>query len=188
MHGRLRTRGLAVSVGVLSLVAASGCVIMASDFEPVVAGDVDLNRYAGLWFEIASIPSIASSFGRCTNTTATYTLQEDGTVRVFNLCFLDTFDGFPNFIFGTARAFDETNARLALRFDFGLFEAPYNILDVDPDYQWAIVGSGDDGLFFLSRTPQISDELYQDLLTRAEGFGYDTSRLLLTPQPDPNAG
>jgi apolipoprotein D and lipocalin family protein len=143
---------------------------------------VDLARYAGKWFEVASIPSIASAFGRCTNTTAIYTPQDDGTVRLFNECFLDRPDGAPLTIAGRARALDETNARLGILFDGWVTEATYNIIDLDPDYQWAVVGSGQSGLFILSRTPVLDATVYDDILSRLPLLGYDPDRLLATPQ------
>lgn len=178
------------SIAVLSLACmlnTLGCTSIGfpliGSFSDDVAENVDLTRYAGRYFEIASIPSVASAFGRCTNTTAEYTLQDDGTVRLFNQCFLDTFDGPASSIRGRARAVDETNARLAILFDGFLFEAPYNIIDLDPDYQWAVVGSGPDSLFILSRTPQLDEATFNEILGRLPGLGYDVERLQLTPQP-----
>ncbi len=161
-----------------------GCMTLADpeNLAPEVVEGVDLTRYAGKFFEIASIPSVASAFGRCTNTTATYTLQSDGTIRLFNECFLDRPDGIPLTIAGRARPLDDTNARLAILFDGALFERAYNIIDLDPDYAWAVVGASPNGLFILSRTPQLDPAVYADILSRLPALGYDLARLLLTPQ------
>jgi len=68
------------------LVAAAGCgVFGGSDHAPLeVVPSVDLTRYAGRWYEIASIPVSQQDGCRCT--VAEYTLQDDGTVRVVNTC------------------------------------------------------------------------------------------------------
>ncbi len=159
----------------------AGC--MEPVFNERVASGVDLARYAGLWYEIASIPSIASAGGRCTNTTAEYTLQDDGSVRLFNQCFLDRADGRALTIGGRARPIDQSNARLAIRFDFSFSDEAYNIIDLDTEnYQWAVVGSGADGLFILSRTTTLDPTIYAGILARLPGLGYDPARLLLTPQ------
>jgi apolipoprotein D and lipocalin family protein len=171
-----------VSVVAFSLAAlVTGC-LLEPDPSIEVVDSVDLTRYAGKYFEIASIPSIASANGRCVNTTAEYTLQADGTIRLSNECFLNNPDGRRLFIAGRARALDETNARLAILFDSSLMEEAYNIIDLDPDYQWAVVGSGPDGLFILSRTPTLDDQIFAAIVSRLPDLGYDPDRLLLTPQ------
>ncbi len=162
----------------------AGCGLMGGPeaLDQPVVEQVDLARYAGLFYEISSIPSVASANGRCTNTTATYTLQPNGTVRLFNECFLDRPDGIPLRISGSARARDASGARLAIRFDFSFFEAPYNIIALDPEYRWAVVGSGPDGLFVLSRTPTLDDATYAGILALLPELGYDPDSLQLTPQ------
>ena len=142
---------------------------------------VDLPRYLGTWYEIASYPQ---SFQKgCTGTTATYSLREDGLVRVENRCFKPDLDGELDTSEGRARVVDEkTNAKLEVSF-FGPFWGDYWIIDLGKDYEYAVVGHPSrDYLWILSRTPKMDESLYRDLVRRAEAQGYDERRLRRTKQ------
>jgi apolipoprotein D and lipocalin family protein len=139
---------------------------------------VDLGRYAGTWYEIASFPT---RFQRgCTATTATYGVRDDGRVSVRNRCVRD---GEEAGIEGVAWPIDDSNARLKVRF-FWPFTGDYQILALDPDYRWAVVGTPSRGyLWILARTPRIDDELYRELVAKAQAEGFEVARLVRTPQP-----
>ena len=89
---------------------------------PKTVPHVDLERYMGTWYDIASIPAIFSI--GCTNTQATYTLNEDSTVKVHNSA--KRF-GFTTEVIGTATAKDSTNAKLEVSFRPGR-ASPYWIV------------------------------------------------------------
>lgn len=147
---------------------------------------VDIPSYMGKWYEIASYPTFFNT--NCTATTATYTLQEDGTVRVVNECRVGDVTGPVSRIEGTARVVDtETNAKLKV--SFSLFpEGDYWIIDLDEEYQWAVVGDPRRStLFILSRTPTLDDDVYEGILSRLPEKCYDPEDLELTPQPEQNA-
>lgn len=157
----------------------SGCVSLF-DPPPVVA-EVDLSRYAGKWFEIASYPTAFQA--GCTGTTAEYGLRDDGSVSVLNTCFLDSLDGERNTIQGSARVADAAEpAKLLVTFG-GFFEAPYWIIGLDEQYEWAIVSDPTRSfLWILSRTPSLDDATFDAILMQVTELGYDTSRLRLTTQ------
>ncbi len=120
---------------------------------PAVAGplqsvaSVDLARYSGQWFEIASLPQ-SFQIG-CDCTTANYTPRDDGTVAVVNSC---RRLGFTTSVEGTATVVDaNTKARLAV--DFGRGDpGSYVVIGLDPEYRWAVVSSDDDrALWILAR-------------------------------------
>lgn len=171
------------SVAILSAsvcLGSFGCSALLDPLETVES--VDIERYAGKWYEIARYP-----FGPqagCTGTTAEYTPRDDGRVTVLNTCYLNSLDGEKQTIEGTARVVDEeTNAKLAVSF-FAFFEAPYWIIDLDPDYQWAVVGTPiRTNLWILSRTPTLDEATYTDILSRLPDKGFDPARLELTLQP-----
>lgn len=145
---------------------------------------VDIERYMGKWYEIASYPTFFNR--RCTATTAEYTLQDNGTVRVVNECRIGDPSGRVDRIEGTARVVnEETNAELKVSF-FIFGEGDYWIIDLQEDYQWAVVGDpARQTLFILSRTPTLEDDVYQDILNRVRAKCYDPDHLTLTPQvPD----
>ncbi len=143
---------------------------------------VDLARYVGTWYEIASFPQ---SFQRgCVATTATYTIRDDGDVDVLNRCRKDALDGPEKSARGRARVVDRaTNAKLEVGF-VRPFWGDYWIVDLGADYQWAVVGHpGRDYLWILARAPALQDATYQGILERLRAQGYDTSRLVRTLQP-----
>ena len=143
---------------------------------------VDLERYLGTWYEIASYPQ---RFQRgCTGTTATYTLRDDGDIDVLNKCHKDSLDGPEDLVEGKARVVDrKTNAKLEVSF-FWPFWGDYWIIELGHDYEYAVVGNPSrDYLWILSRTPALESNVYQDILSRIEGQGYPLERLERTPQP-----
>ncbi len=167
------------TLSVFMTVWLTGC-LSANPPLPVVAS-VDLTRYAGVWYEIARFPA---PFQRdCTGTTAEYTLQDDGTVRVVNRCRSGSLDGPERTIEGTARVLDPLEpAKLGVRF-FGPFEAPYWIILLDDEYQWAVVSEPTRTfLWILSRTPAIDDALLNELYVELVDLGFDPGRLESTPQ------
>jgi len=143
---------------------------------------VDLGRYAGTWYEIATIPQRFQK--DCVAVTATYTLRDDGTIAVLNKCRKKTLDGELKEAKGKAWVIDKkTNAKLKVQF-FWPFKGDYWIIELDVDYQYAVVGHpGRKYLWILSRTPQMGESIYQDLLRRVANKGYDLSLIKRTLQP-----
>jgi apolipoprotein D and lipocalin family protein len=148
---------------------------------------VDLSRYVGTWYEIASFPQ---SFTRgCTATTATYTVRPDGDIDVLNRCRKGSLDGEEDSALGRARVLDPvTNAKLEVSF-FRPFWGDYWVIDLADDYSYAVVGHPSrDYLWILSRTPTMEDATYRELLARLQAHGYETVRLVRTLQrPAPAA-
>lgn len=139
---------------------------------------VDLEQYAGRWYEISTIP-IRPQKG-CTCTYAEYSLSEKGYVKVYNHCIKN---GKVSDITGKAFVKDtSTNAKLAVQF-FWPFRGAYWIIELDQNYKWAIIGSPSrKNLWILSRTPQMDSTLYQSLLSKAKDKGFDTNLLVNTLQ------
>lgn len=166
-----------LSLPLVGLVAGCGVCFPPLD----VVEFVDLTRYAGKWYEIASYPQIFQA--GCTGTTAEYTLRDDGTVKVVNTCNTGSLDGPVNRIEGTARVADATtNAKLNVSF-FPPFEADYWIIDLGPDYEYAVVSDPSRrSLWILSRTPTLDDATYQGILDRVSAKGFDLDRLVRTLQ------
>jgi len=140
---------------------------------------VDLPRYAGTWYEIARFDH---SFERnLTHVTATYTLNDNGTVTVLNQ---GKKEGKASVAKGKARlAGKNTPGILKVRF-FGPFGGLYKIIALDTaGYQYSMITSGTRNyLWILSRTPRMDEAIYQSLLERAKGFGFDLSGLIRVPQ------
>ena len=143
---------------------------------------VDLNRYVGRWYEIASFPTWFQK--GCLGSTADYRLRPDGEIDVLNQC-RKAPDGVPDSARGRAWVTDPgTNAKLKVQF-FWPFRGDYWIIDLGRDYDYAVVGHpGRDYLWVLSRTPHMEDELYGRILERVRQKGYDPGRLVKTRPPD----
>ena len=172
--------------GLIGMLWAGGCASTTSERLHLPALEtvphVEVARYLGTWHEIASFPQ---SFQRgCTATTATYTLRDDGQLDVINRCRLGSPEGKTKEARGRARIVDRvTNAKLEVSF-FRPFWGPYWIIDLAPDYSYAVVGHpGRDYLWILSRSPTMSDETYQRIVARLRAQRYETSRLVRTVQP-----
>jgi len=147
---------------------------------PQTAPFVDLGRYAGRWFEISAIPQPFQA--GCTDTQANYTPQEDGTIQVVNRCVVWGPSGPPaeKMAEGVAVPLDDTGAVLSVDFGYGV-PGYYLILLVDPDYQWALVGSPDRGsLWILSRCTWLDPRIFDMLVAYAWGQGYPVDRLCRT--------
>ncbi|KOM40225.1 hypothetical protein LR48_Vigan04g042300 [Vigna angularis] len=162
---------------------------MAKEEMKVVKG-VDLKRYMGRWYEIASFPSrFQPKDGE--NSRATYTLNEDGTVHVLN----ETWSGGKRgYIEGTAYKADPKSdeAKLKVRFYVPPFlpiipvVGDYWVLFLDDDYQYALIGQPSRKcLWILCRQTNMDDAIYNQLVQNAISEGYDVSKLQKTPQSDP---
>lgn len=142
---------------------------------------VDLDKYAGKWYEIASYPQRFQK--GCHGTTATYTNSGQGYITVENSCNKKSLTGKQSYIRG--KAFVEKNsgnARLKVQF-FWPFSGKYWIIDLAEDYSYAVVSHPNRKyLWILSRSPQISESVYVQILSRLEKKGFDLLKLQKTEQ------
>jgi apolipoprotein D and lipocalin family protein len=162
------------------LAMLAGCRTTTAPLD--VVESVDLDRYAGQWYEIASYPQRFQK--GCVASKATYTLREDGRIQVINECRDGSLDGDLRRAEGVAWVVDpaESTAKLKVQF-FWPFSGAYWIIELDPDYRYAVVGHPSrDYLWILSRTPSMAPRVYDDLLARIAAHGYDLSRLEQTQQ------
>jgi apolipoprotein D and lipocalin family protein len=163
----------------LALLAVAACAGRGPE-PPAVASGVDLERYLGTWYEIASFPT---RFQRgCSHTRAHYARREDGRIAVRNECFRD---GAWDDAVGSAWQPGSDPARLRVRY-FWPFSAPYWILALGPDYRWALVGTPDRRfLWVLARRPALDEDAWQTALGEARARGFDPERLVRTVQSEP---
>lgn len=168
----------------LSIIASTLLTGTAADSrkdELQVVSAVDLSRYVGQWYEIARLPNRFQK--KCADSvTANYTLRSDGSIQVVNRC--RKASGEFTTATGKAKIVDKkTNAKLKVTF-FWPFYGRYWILDLGRNYEYAVVGEpGRDYLWILSRTPQIDEALYQELLAKMQARGFDATRMIRTAHP-----
>ena len=142
---------------------------------------VDVKRYMGAWFEIAKLPQRFEK--GLIGIKANYTLLPDGKVEVLNSGYKEGFNGKMKTIKGKAWVADTaTNAKLKVSF-FWPFTGNYWIIELGKDYEYAVVGDESRKyLWILSRTPQMDEALYNELLKRVQDRGFDVSKLEKVPQ------
>jgi apolipoprotein D and lipocalin family protein len=171
----------------LSLILFSLTTFAQATAEVKPVQSVDLNRYAGKWYEIAKYPNRFQK--KCVaNTTANYTRKDNGRIEVVNQC--KEQDGKINDAKGEAKIVDKnTNAKLKVRFAPGFLSflpfvwGDYWVIDLEPNYQYAVVGTPSrDYLWILSRTPQMDENTYQAILNRVREQGFDPNKLVKTLQ------
>ena len=140
---------------------------------------VDLKKYAGKWYEIATYPQFFQKGCHCT--TAEYTWTEHGYVIVENRCNKERVLGPVSYIKG--KAFVEAgsgNAKLKVQF-FWPFRGKYWIIELAEDYSYAVVSHPNKKyLWILSRTSTMEESLYQKILSSLQSKGFDLSKLQKT--------
>lgn len=153
--------------------------------EPTTVKSVDLEKYIGSWYEIAKIPNRFQS-DCAKNTTATYSMNEDGRIKVLNQC--TEVDGEVSSSEGVARIIDTvTNAKLEVSFVSFLgwrpFWGAYWVIGLEKNYQWAIVGHPEREYgWILSRTKLISEETKSKIFSILVANGYNPDDFEMTIQ------
>ena len=140
----------------------SGLPFLALSDEGDVVSFVEVGRYMGLWYEIATTPSFQQ--GSCYSTQAQYSFNElKGWVDVVNSCRIGSTSGNLQQIAGRAELVDlETQAKLNVIF-YGQI-SPYWVVALDgtegdAPYQWAVVSvPSKQSMWILSRTKQLTEE------------------------------
>jgi apolipoprotein D and lipocalin family protein len=171
-----RSRHFLVALPLLVALGLPATACAAEDVGSVP--QVDLGRYVGLWYEIASFPMFFQR--KCVgDTTAEYAEKDAGTISVRNRC--RTEDGFIE-AEGRATVVPETgNGRLKVSF-FWPFSSDYWIIGLDDEYRWALVGNPNRKyLWLLSRTPQLDAASVEKARDIAARQGFDLEKLRMTP-------
>lgn len=172
---------------IFSVVLLTACDVGVKQVGPPldVVSFVDLERYMGTWYEIARYPHRFQE--GCVGTTATYSLRDDGKVDVLNQCYKGKVDGELKEAHGKAWVVDSgTNAKLKVSF-FWPFTGDYWIIDLGARYEYAVVGHPDRRyLWILSRSPEMDDQLYNNIIEKLKTQSYDTGKLIRTIQMKKN--
>ena len=159
----------------LFLLGLAGCTSVPEGVTPVTGFESD--RYLGTWYEIARFDhSFEEGLSRVT---ATYSKREDGGIRVLNKGYdaatgeWDEAEGKAYFVS------DETTGHLKVSF-FGPFYASYVIAELDKDnYQYSLVTGPDRSyLWILARQPTLSQDVLDELLSKAKSLGYATDEFI----------
>lgn len=180
-----KTSIIVLAIGlIVSGFTFTNCNSQKSIIDKTVVKELDLERYLGTWYEIARYDH---RFERgLVGVTANYTMRDDGKIKVINSGYKESLSGTFSEAIGKAKIPDPKNntAKLKVSF-FWIFYGDYFVLELDTNYQWAIIGSSSDKyLWILSRTPQINEKLYNTLLGKLKTRGYDETKLIKVEQKE----
>ena len=152
----------------------SGCLTVPDGIEPV--DNFEINRYLGKWYEIARLDH---SFERGLEAvSAEYSLRDEGGIRVINSG-RNTDTQANQEAEGRAYFVEEPNLGYLKVSFFGPFFGSYVIFELDENYQYAfIAGNTTNYLWLLARTPEVSEEIVDQFISRATQLGFDTSQLI----------
>ena len=173
-------------ITLLTFTAFAAVALEGRKDELEVVQSVDLSRYVGRWYEISRLPN--SFQKKCADMVkANYKLRADGKIEVINRCRKASGDYAT--AKGKAKIVDKkTNAKLKVTF-FWPFYGDYWILDLGPNYEYAVVGEpGRKYLWILSRSPRMDEALYQQLLGKMAAQGFKTEMMIRTSQPINESG
>lgn len=172
------------AVAALSILVLAACsTVPPAGAKPVSSFDVD--RYAGQWFELARIDHRFEK--GLVNTSAHYSRNPDGSLKVVNRGFDPARNSWKEAEGKGQFIGSPTEAALKVSF-FGPFYGGYNVVALDPDYQWAMVVGSDLGyLWILSRTPTLPEGVREKLLAQAAAMGVDVDKILWVDQSHPGS-
>ena len=145
---------------------------------------VDLQKYAGKWYDISHLP--VSFMNGCECTTAEYEVTNKGYVLVTNRCRKGD-PGKWKSIRGKAFVVpNSNNSKLKVQF-FWPFKGDYWIIELADDYSYAVVGDKSRKyLWILSRTPQMDQKIYDEIIIRTGNKGFAVEKLEFSEQTDCN--
>ena len=173
--------------GLLALLAITGCSLMSSKREPIaLAPAIDLPRFMGDWYVIATIPLWPER--NAYNPIETYTLQPDGRIGVRYRMRKGGFDQ-PLKIYHPTGFVEpgSGNALWGMQFVWP-FKGEYRIAFVEPDYSATIIArSKRDYVWLMARAPTMAEADYRRYVQRIAAMGYDVTKLRHVPQqwPEP---
>ena len=181
MNMRFKSVFAATALAIISL----STTIRAETAAPQAVDQVNIQQYAGKWYEIAHLPMYFQR--KCvSDITAQYRLNADQTVQVLNSCRIANGEMISSE--GVAYTQNAGNSKLKVSFlPKGLSWIPfikghYWVLRVDPEYKVALVGGPSNKyLWILSREPQLDEATYQSYLETAKHYGYDVTKLIKLP-------
>jgi apolipoprotein D and lipocalin family protein len=172
-------------VAVCSIASANAADSAAASRPLRPVAHVDLPRYMGDWRVIANIPYYPER--GCVDSVESYSLNKDGTIHNWFTYRKKSFDAPRSRIDAHAYVTDQkSNAVWRVHFLSGLIRADYVVIDLDPHYQWTVVGHPSRNYgWIMARKKTLPDSTYRAIIRRLAAQGYDTSRFQKVPQIPP---
>lgn len=181
MGAYIKISGIRFLVLIFAL-AFTACKSQNTMIDKSVVKELDIDKYLGTWYEIARFDH---RFERgLEGVTATYSLREDGKIKVVNSGYKGSLNGPFQEAIGKAKIPNPQTepAKLKVSF-FWIFYADYFVLELDKNYQYAVIGSKSDKyLWILSRSSSMENSTYTSILENLKKRGYDTGKLIKVKQ------
>lgn len=189
LQGLLR----AIALAALTTIALAACASagptpdsVARSPIDIARSPIDLARYMGTWHVIAHVPYLVER-GHVANSHH-YSLRPDGGLAV-RYSYRTGFAQPQKIAAGRARVEPGSGNRDWVVWLYRMPPGRYRILEVAPDYSWALVDHpGRDLAWVFGRGPVMDEALYRELLRRLRGHGVDTNRLWRVPQRPEQVG
>lgn len=165
----------------IGAVLAAGSIIYFSKRQTIPRGieavkNFDAEKYLGKWYEIARLDFRYEK--NINNTTAHYSLNEDGSIKVVNRGFNYKKNEYEEAVGKAIFVDSPQEAKLKVSF-FGPFYAGYNVIAIDKSYKYAlVVGRSRDYLWLLSRRKSMPENIKEEYLQLARKLGYKTENLV----------
>lgn len=163
-----------ISVLILTIIMITSCSTIPKGVTAV--SPFEKEKYLGKWYEIARLDFVFEK--DLNNTTAEYTLNDNGSIKVLNRGYNVKKKEWKESIGKAKFINDEKVAMLKVSF-FGPFYAGYNVIAIDSEYQYALVsGKNLKYLWILSRNTTIPNSIKEKYLSLAKSKGFETSKLI----------
>jgi apolipoprotein D and lipocalin family protein len=167
----------------LSIFFLSGLCAFGSIIPNKTVDKVDLKRFGGTWYSLSSIPTMFDKGSR--ETTTHYTLDKDGYYTVVTTCKEAEGDKVHTI---KSKIFPDSdnpgNGQMKAQFIWPI-KVDYWVVDLAPDYSWAVVGHPDYRfLFIMSRKPFMDKKTYEEIVTHCKAMGYPVEKLVLQQFPN----
>jgi len=161
------------------IIAMSSCKTTKPELK--VVKTVDLQKYAGTWYEISRLPNTFEEGLECI--TATYTILENGKIEVLNKGQRISDPSKIETAKGKAHIPNKNEpAKLKVTF-FWPFYGNYYIMELDENYQYALVGDPSRKyLWVLARQKTVDEQTYKQLMDSAQKSGFDIAKVQMTTQ------
>ena len=147
--------------------------LSATPNKPVT--NIDLQKFSGKWYSLYSIPTMFDKGS--SHTVVNYQLNNEGYYDVTTTGKEES--GKDKIVH--SKLFpqkDSHNAKMKAQFLWP-FKVDYWVIDVAPDYSWAVVGHPDHKfLFFISRKPLMDPKLHEELVAKCKAMGYPVNELV----------
>lgn len=145
-----------------------------------LADNVDLDRFMGDWYVIASIPTFIEKGAH--NAIENYKRNDDGSINTTFTFYDDSFDGELKTYNPTGYVSEESNSLWGMQFIWP-FKGEFIIAHLSDDYHNTIIArNARDYIWIMARTPEVNEEIYQELIKLSADMGYDTNLIHRVPQ------